>query len=82
MFDYGIWALAINFGVSLPTGSGFNTSDGYDPDFNFLYAWDIDERWNLNGNFDFASESQGQSEVGPLSILGLCSTTMLFILAP
>lgn len=55
-------ALAIDFGVSLPTGSGFNTSDGYDPKFEFLYAWDIGERWNLTGNFDFASESQGEED--------------------
>jgi hypothetical protein len=55
-------ALAIEFGLSLPTGSGFNTSDGYDPELEVLYAWDIGERWNLNGNFDFASESQGQSD--------------------
>ena len=49
-------------GVSFPTGSGFNTSDGYDPEFEFLYAWDIGERWNVNGNFDFASVSLGEDD--------------------
>jgi hypothetical protein len=55
-------ALAIDFGVSFPTGSGFNTSDGYDPEFEILFAWDFGERWNVNGNFDFASESQGEED--------------------
>jgi hypothetical protein len=46
----------------IPTIPGFNTSDGYDPEFEFLYAWDIGERWNVNGNFDFASETQGEED--------------------
>lgn len=55
-------AAAFNIGVSLPLGSDFVTSDGYDPQVEFLYAWDIGERWNLNGNFDWASESQGKDD--------------------
>ena len=55
-------AMAIDFGLSLPTGSDFVTSDGIDPEAEILYAWDIAEHWNLNGNFDFASESQGRDD--------------------
>lgn len=61
-------ALAIDFGVSLPTGAGFVTSDGYDPELELLWAWDIAQRWNLNGNFDFASESQGEDDSSRNSI--------------
>jgi hypothetical protein len=31
-------------------------------ELEFLFAWDIAERWNVNGNFDFASESQGKED--------------------
>jgi hypothetical protein len=55
-------ATAVDFGVSFPTGSGFATSDGFDPEGEILYAWDFAERWNLNGNFDFASETQGDDD--------------------
>jgi len=55
-------ATALGFSLSIPTGSGFATSDGVDPEFAVLYAWDIGQRWNLNGNFDFASESQGNDD--------------------
>jgi hypothetical protein len=55
-------ATAIDFGLSFPTGSAFATSDGFDPEGEILYAWDFGEHWNLNGNFDFASESQGDDD--------------------
>jgi len=55
-------ATAVDFGLSFPTGSGFATSDGYDPEVEILYAWDFAERWNLTGNFDFASETQGEDD--------------------
>ena len=57
-------ATAIDFGLSFPTGSDFATSDGFDPEGEILYAWDFAERWNLNGNFDFASETQGKDDSG------------------
>ena len=34
-------ATAVDFGLSFPTGSGFATSDGYDPEVEILYAWDF-----------------------------------------
>ncbi len=55
-------ATALEFGLSFPTGSGFATSDGFDPKGEILYAWDFAARWNLNGNFDFASETQGDDD--------------------
>ena len=55
-------ATAVEFGLSFPTGSGFATSDGFDPEGEILYAWDFAERWNLTGNFDFASETQGEDD--------------------
>ena len=55
-------ATAVDFGLSFPTGSGFATSDGFDPEGEILYAWDFATRWNLNGNFDFASETQGEDD--------------------
>jgi hypothetical protein len=55
-------AMAIDFGLSFPTGSDFATSGGFDPEAEILYAWDLAERWNLNGNFDFASETQGDDD--------------------
>jgi len=57
-------AVAVDFGVSIPTGSGFATSDGVDPEAELLIAWDVGTRWNLNGNLDVASESQGEDESG------------------
>jgi hypothetical protein len=55
-------ATAVDFGLSFPTGSGVATSDGVDPEGEILYAWDFATRWNLNGNFDFASETQGEDD--------------------
>ena len=55
-------ATAVDFGLTFPTGSGFATSDGFDPEGEILYAWDFATRWNLNGNFDFASETQGEDD--------------------
>ena len=55
-------ATAIDFGLSFPSGSNFATSGGVDPEGEILYAWDFAERWNLNGNFDFASETQGDDD--------------------
>jgi hypothetical protein len=55
-------ATAVDFGLSFPTGSAFATSGGFDPEGEILYAWDFAERWNLNGNFDFASETQGDDD--------------------
>ena len=55
-------ATALDFGLGFPTGSGFATSGGFDPEGEILYAWDFAERWNLNGNLDFASETQGDDD--------------------
>ena len=52
----------LEFGLSLPTGSGFATSGGGDPEGEILYAWDFAQLWNLNGNVDFASETQGDDD--------------------
>ena len=64
LFEQDGWcpATAVEFGLSFPTGSDFATSDDVDPEGEILYAWDFAERWNLNGNFDFASESQGEDD--------------------
>jgi hypothetical protein len=55
-------ATSLEFGVSFPTGSDFATSGGFDPKVEILYAWDFAEAWTLNGNFDFASETQGDDD--------------------
>jgi hypothetical protein len=55
-------ATSLDVGVSFPTGSDFATSGGFDPTAEILYAWDFAEAWTLNGNFDFASETQGDDD--------------------
>ena len=64
LWDQAGWrpAMAVDFGLSFPTGSDFATSGGFDPEGEILYAWDFAERWNLNGNFDFASVTQGNDD--------------------
>jgi hypothetical protein len=64
LFPQAGWrpATAVEVGVSFPVGSDFATSAGFDPKGEILYAWDFAEVWNLTGNLDFVSETQGDDD--------------------
>ena len=45
-------ATALDFNLSLPTGSDAVTSDGVDPGGAFLLEWSLNERFVLNATSD------------------------------
>ena len=57
-------ATAIEFDLSLPTGSDAVTSDGVDPSGLLLVEWEFCDRFALDGNLGFASVSLGQHDSG------------------
>ncbi len=52
-----------HFGViaefSAPTGADALSSDGYDPTFKLLWAYDLTERVGVSGNINFSSLTEG-----------------------
>ncbi len=53
-------ATALDFNLSLPTGSDAVTSDGVDPSGIFLFEWSWSERLTLDANLGLASVSLGK----------------------
>jgi hypothetical protein len=51
---------ALDFNLSIPTGSPAVTSDGVDPSGAFLIEWSLSERFALDGNLGLASQSLGK----------------------
>lgn len=64
LWDQAGWrpAAAVELGLSFPVGSDFATSGGFDPEGDILFAWQLEERFTLIGNLDFASETQGDDD--------------------
>ena len=57
-------ATALEFDLSLPTGSDAVTSDGVDPSGLLLVEWGFCDRFALDGNLGFASVSLGKHDSG------------------
>ena len=57
-------ATALEFNLSLPTGSHAVTSDGVDPSGLLLVEWDFCDRFVLDGNLGLASVSLGKHDSG------------------
>jgi hypothetical protein len=55
-------ATALDFDLSLPTGSDAVTSDGVDPRGALLFGWDLNERLVLYANIGLASTSLGKGD--------------------
>jgi hypothetical protein len=55
-------ATALDFDLSLPTGSDAVTSDGVDPGGALLLGWDLNERLVLYANIGLASTSLGKDD--------------------
>lgn len=53
-------ATALDFNLSLPTGSNAVTSDGVDPSGIFIFEWSLSERLMLDANLGLASVSLGK----------------------
>lgn len=53
---------ALDFNLSLPTGSDAVTSDGVDPSGIFVFEWALNERFILHHNLVLASTSLGKSD--------------------
>ena len=55
-------ATALEFNLSLPTGSDAVTSDGVDPGGVFLFEWSLNEPFVLHANIELASMSLGKDD--------------------
>jgi hypothetical protein len=55
-------AIALDFNLSLPTGSDAVTSDGVDPSGIFIFEWSLYERFVVRANLGLASVSLGKSD--------------------
>jgi hypothetical protein len=52
-------AIALDFNLSLPTGSDAVTSDGVDPSGIFIFEWALDEQFAICSNVGLTSMSLG-----------------------